>query len=75
MNAVIERDADHAIELHNMHLRRTSDMVREVLRATAGEPAVAARRKSRRATSRQTIDVPSSSTPATLRSLGRRGER
>ena len=33
MNAVIERDADRAVELHNVHLRRTADMVQEVLRA------------------------------------------
>ena len=75
MNAVIERDADRAVELHNTHLRRTADMVRDVLRAPHGKPAVAAHRESRRAASREAVEQPRPSASPTPRFLGRQEER
>jgi DNA-binding GntR family transcriptional regulator len=74
MNAVIERDADRAVELNNMHLRRTSDMVREVLKSPSGKTAVAARRKSRPGTAQEMTDMPRPSARTTPRTLGRQGE-
>ncbi len=74
MNAVIERDADRAVELHTLHLHRTAEMVREVLRAPPGKLAVALQRGSRRE-AREKAAPPRPPEPAKRRSLRRQGER
>jgi hypothetical protein len=71
MNAVIERDADRAVELHTLHLHRTAEMVRAVLRAPPGKLAVALR-GSRRA-AREDAAPPRRFEPAKRRSLRRQG--
>ena len=74
MSAVVERDADRAVDLHNLHLSRTADMVREALQAPSGL-SVAAQRRSRRVASRDYAHMPRPSDPEKQLSLDRRGKR
>ena len=74
MSAVVERDADRAVDLHNLHLSRTADMVREALQAPSGL-SVAAQRRSRRVASRDYAHTPRLSDPEKQLSLDRRDKR